>query len=78
MNTKFLKFNVDLNKAQQQLNKQIANYKEQKLDDSILVYFLKEGKTSVALLCKKNEYIKNIIQRYRNISGDNDKKVEFI
>ena len=78
LNTKFLKLNIDLNKAQQQLNKQIANYKEQKLDDSILVYFLKEGKTSVALLCKKNEYIKNIIQRYRNISGDNDKKIEFI
>ena len=78
LNTKFLKFNVDLNKAQQQLNKQMADYKEQKLDDSILVYFLKEGKTSVALLCKKNEYIKNIIQRYRNISGDNDKKIEFI
>ena len=78
LNIKFLKLNIDLNKAQQQLNKQIANYKEQKLDDSILVYFLKEGKTSVALLCKKNEYIKNIIQRYRNISGDNDKKIEFI
>ena len=78
LNTKFLKLNIDLNKAQQQLNKQIANYKEQKLDDSILVYFLKEGKTSVALLCKKNEYIKNIIQRYRNISGDNDKKIEFL
>ena len=27
---------------------------------------------------QKNEYIKNIIQRYRNISGDNDKNIEFI
>ena len=52
LNTKFLKFNVDLNKAQQQLNKQITNFKEQKWDDSILVYFLKEDKTSIALLCK--------------------------
>ena len=52
LNTKFLKFNVDLNKAQQQLNKQITNFKEQKWDDSILVYFLKEDKTSISLLCK--------------------------
>ena len=27
---------------------------------------------------QKNEYIKNIIQRYRNISGDSDKNIEFI
>ena len=27
---------------------------------------------------QKNQYIKNIIQRYRNISGDNGKYIEFI
>ena len=27
---------------------------------------------------QKYEYIKNIIQRYRNISGDNDKNIELI
>ena len=53
LNTKFLKLNIDLNKAQQQLNKQITNFKEQKWDGSILIYFLKEDKTSIALLCKK-------------------------
>ena len=44
---------MDLNKSQQQLNKLITNYKEQKWDDSILVYFHEEDKTSIALLCKK-------------------------
>lgn len=74
LNTKFLKLNVDLNKAQQQLNKQTPNYKWQKCNDTLLVYFHKEDKTPIALLCKKTEYIKNIIKRYRNISCDSEKK----
>ena len=78
LNKKFLNININLNKAKQKLNNQLLKQKEQNLNDTIVVYFNKENKLPITVLCKKNEYIKDIIIKYRKISDDHENFEEFI